>query len=353
MASILKHKDKWRAFIRVNGRKLSKVFDTKNEANRWIKQIEKEEFDQINSSGMTFSDLLEEYKEKESPKKRGVSEEIRRINALQKEVLASVPLIALNPEIIQNWVDTKKQQISKQTGRKLKTSSVARYLTIIKAACTYAVKTKRFAKSPAEGVECRVEEDSRERIATEEEIEALKVAAQWSEDEPPVKLSQRLIAAFIFCCFTGMRIGEVEKMERSWIHECSIKIPREATKTFHSRTVAVPNRAKAILDLVMGLNLGDRVFGLKEKQHDGLFRKIRNHAGLSAVYDSNGHEIHQALNFHDSRATFCTWAASPGHDGAPRLDVLALAKQTGHRNFKMLMKYYRKDPTDLLSRLNE
>lgn len=353
MASIVKFRDRWRAHVSVNGKRTSKVFDSKAEARLWAKAIESEDYSLISGAGMTFTDLLEEYKNKETPKKRGAAEETRRIKTLQKEMLGAMPLKALTSEILQSWVDSKKQQISQYTGRKLKTSSVARYLTIIKAVCTYAVKTKRLEYSPAIGVSCPVEEEDRERIATPDEIERLKISANWSEDEPPVTQSQRLIAAFIFCCFTGMRIGEVEKMERSWINGCSIKIPKEATKTFHSRTIAVPNRAKAILDLALALDLEPTVFGLRIKQHDGLFRKIRNDAGLGAVYDSEGHEVRQALNFHDSRATFCTWAASPGPDGAPRLDVLALAKQTGHRNFKMLMKYYRKDPTDLLSRLNE
>lgn len=352
MASVVKYKDKWRVFFFVGNSRKSKSFATKQEANAFIKNIESKEFAKSFSSGMTYGELLEEYKTKETPKKRGASEEIRRINALQKEMLASITLQALSTDVLQNWIDTKKKQISVQTGRKIKSSSVARYLTLIKATLTYAVKVKLLDSSPATDVHCQVEEDARERIATEEEIETLKYVVQWQENEPPINVSQRLIAAFIFACYTGMRIGEIEKLERSWVHENVIRIPKESTKTFHSRTVAVPNRAKEILDLVMGLNLGDRVFGLKEKQHDGLFRKIRNKAGLEAVYDSKGREVKQSLNFHDSRATFCTWAASPGADGAPRLDVLALAKQTGHRNLKMLMRYYRKDASQLLDRLN-
>lgn len=353
MASILRYKQtKWRAFVRVNGQKVAKVFETKTEAVEWAQAVEKRGKDPGRFLGETLSELLEVYAKNETPKKRGSAEEDRRIRALQKEPIASLTVAAITPEILQSWVDDKKQHVSIHTGRKLKTSSVARYLTILKAVFSYAVKTKRIESSPAALVNCPVEEEPRERIASEQEIEALKTAAQWSEDEVPTFLSQRLVAAFIFACYTGMRIGEIEKLERSWIIGNTIKIPKEATKTLHGRTIAVPDRAIKILQLVCSQEHHPGVFGIRKNQHDALFRKIRSAAGLDAVYDSEGREIVQSLHFHDSRATFCTWAASPGPDGAPRLDVLALAKQTGHKNLKMLMRYYRKDPTELLNRLN-
>ena len=355
MASITKYRSGWRAYVYVDDGRVAKTFRTKAEAMAWTKSVENGNAPggTYTSSGATFRDLLEKYEKTETPKKRGSAEESRRIAALMKEPIASISIHALTSDVLQNWIDTKKNQISPQTGRKLKTSSVARYLTIIKAVFTYAVKKKLLKESPAADVHCPIEEEARERIATEEEMDLLKTAVQWSEDEPPVLASQRIIAAFIFACYTGMRIGEIERIERSWIQGSSIKIPKEITKTYHSRTIAIPNRAMNILNQVLSLDLEPAIFGLRVKQHDALFRKIRNAAGLCAVYDSNGHEVKQGLNFHDSRATFCTWAASPGSDGAPRLDVLALAKQTGHKNLKMLMRYYRKDPTELLSRLND
>lgn len=79
---------------------------------------------------------------------------------------------------------------------------------------------------------------------------------------------------------------------------------------------------------------------------------MRDKAGLRDEYDSLGRLIRQGLTFHDGRATFCTWAASPGPDGAPRLDVLSLARQTGHKNLKMLMRYYRPSIESFADRLN-
>lgn len=48
-----------------------------------------------------------------------------------------------------------------------------------------------------------------------------------------------------------------------------------------------------------------------------------------------------------------TWAASPEpKTGAPRLDLLSLARQTGHKNLKMLQRYYRPKSEDIVKRLD-
>lgn len=354
MPSISKYNGKYRAFVSSKGKRISKVFNTKTEAILWVSTIERA-IRASNSfcSELPFADLAKRYADDVSVYKRGGKEEIRRLNELSKDdVLGDLPINKITRATIQSWVDNKKITVSPQTGRRLKTSSIARTLTLIKSVFNKAVEWQLLNQSPAEGVYCRVIEDHRERIASEEDIEKLKIAAQWDESEIPVTQSQRIIAAFIFACRTGMRIGEIEEMEKCWIHGRVVKIPREATKTFHGREVAVSNRAHAILKLVLKAGFKPKIFGLKIKQHDALFRKIRNAAGLDTKYDSRGYEIYQGLNFHDSRATFCTWAASPGPDGAPRLDTLALARQLGHRNLNMLLRYYRKSTEELLYRLD-
>ena len=354
MASILTIDGKWRAQINSRGVRRSRTFKTKAEATRWAKEFEEEFLAKgIPPSEITFDQLLTEYARKVTPHKRGASAELRRIIALSKEpTFQNLKLSDINKRILQEWIDDKIGSISHVSGRPLKSSTVARYFTVLKAIFNKAVEWEYIEKSPAIGVRCKVVEDHRERVATDEEIEKLKICALWNESEPPRRIMQRVIAAFVFACFTGMRIGEIVAMERSWISGCVINIPRESTKTFHGRSLAVPLRAQQILQQVFKLNLKPKIFGLEPQQHDAIFREIRNMAGLGPVFDSRGHCIKEGLNFHDSRATFCTWAASPGPDGAPRLDVMSLARQTGHRNLRFLMHYYRKRPEEMLDRLN-
>lgn len=354
MASLQKVNGKWRAQVNMQGVRRSRTFKTKAEAARWANEFEKELFSHGSPPvDITFEQLLTEYARKVTPHKRGASAEFRRIKAMLKEpAFQNIRLIDINKRLLQDWIDNKIGSISHISGRPLKSSTVARYFTVLKAIFNKAVDWEYIEKSPAIGVRCKVTEDHRERVASEEEIEKIKLVALWNESEPPRLITQRVAAAFVFACFTGMRIGEIVAMERSWIIGGVIHIPREATKTYHGRSLAVPLRAQRILQQVFKLNLKGRIFGLEPQQHDTIFRNIRNMAGLGPVYDSSGRCIKEGLNFHDSRATFCTWAASPGPDGAPRLDVMSLARQTGHRNLRFLMHYYRKRPEEMLDRLN-
>lgn len=354
MASFQKVKNGWRVYVCVGRNRRSRIFKTKAQAQAWAEQfITSSKQSGVKQCTKVFREVLEEYANKVTFMKRGCKEEFRRINNLKNDLsIAEIRICDFTPEDIENWLRRRIGAISPFTGRPVKSSTVARYYTIIKAVFNRAVAWKYIDASPCDVVMCPIKEDHRERVATEEEIERLKIAAQWSEDEIPYLYCQRVIAAFIFACFTGLRLGEIVELEESWIEGNTIHIPREATKTYHSRTIAVPDRALNILNLVLKANFRPNIFGLEKFQHDATFRRMRRYAGLDAIYDSKGNIVKEGLNFHDSRATFCTWAASPATDGAPRLDVLALARQLGHRNLKSLLPYYRKNPTEMVKRLN-
>lgn len=58
-----------------------------------------------------------------------------------------------------------------------------------------------------------------------------------------------------FSCQTGMRAGELLKIEYSWIGDNVLHVPAEATKTLSRRDVALSARAREILKLVMELSM--------------------------------------------------------------------------------------------------
>ena len=66
-----------------------------------------------------------------------------------------------------------------------------------------------------------------------------------------------------------------------------------------------------IINLVRELGDKPKLFGaLSDATRDALWRKIRDRAGLGPELDSAGRVIREGLNFHDSRATFATWAGA-------------------------------------------
>lgn len=74
-------------------------------------------------------------------------------------------------------------------------------------------------------------------------------------------------------------------------------------------------------------------FTVKSASLDTLFRKARDRIGI------------EGLHFHDSRAEALTRLAR-------KVDVLTLAKISGHADIRQLMTYYRETAEDIAARLS-
>lgn len=337
---------------RIDGNRHSKTFKTRKEAKEFALQIELNP--RQRSSVVTFAEVIKQYAKNETPKKKGAKWETFRLNRLAETSIAQNALDDLTPNLFQKYVDRRLKEPA-PTGGTIATSTVIRELSTISCVLSYARKLDLLENNPLEGVKWPQAPEHRERVASEEEQEAIILAAGWDGKTPPLNSTQLTALAFILSCRTGMRAGEILAIEKSWIDGNVIHLPAPATKTNSRRDVALSSDAKRLLDLVIQSKNDDspRVFSrLSDTRRDALWRKLRDRAGLNEIRDSAGNVIIESLNFHDGRATFATWAASPDpKTGAPRLDVLALARQTGHKNIKMLMKYYRASAEDIAKRL--
>ncbi|GAB1824945.1 tyrosine-type recombinase/integrase [Turicimonas sp. TL08] len=332
----------------------SKNFKTRKEAKEFSLTIGIAPKDK--ASSITFGALLADYRDKETIKKRGARTETLRLNRLMTYPIAKVLLSDLTTKHFQKLVEERLASPA-PTGGTISPATVIREFTSIAAALNYAVKKGFLEKNPAKGVELPKPPEHRERVASEEEQQAIIISSGWDGISPPVNTTQLVGLAFIFSCRTGMRSGEILSIEFSWIEDRVIHLPKEATKTASKRDVALSSDALRLLNLAIEAkqDKSAKIFGgvLNEHNRDVLFRKIRDRAGLSPVFDSEGRLLKEGLNFHDGRATFATWAASPDpKTGAPRLDVLALARQTGHKNLKMLQRYYRESAKNIAKRLD-
>ncbi len=325
--------------------KRQKNFKTRTEAKKYASALELAP--KKRSSEILVSSLLEEYKQKVTPKKASARGETFRIDAFKRRSFAQKTLNQISREDIQAFVDERAKEVTPGT--------VIREMAMLSAVFSYGVKIGLLSTSPCVGVEKPKAPEHRERVASDEEIKLLIESVQWDGKSVPASLSQVVVLAFLIACRTGMRAGEILALEDAWIDGRVIHLPAEATKTRSKRDVALSKEALRLINLARDMGERPRYFGrLKSDVRDTLWRRIRDAAGLGPVVDSRGRVIKEGLNFHDSRATFATWAASPNpKTGAPRLDVLALARQTGHKDLKMLQRYYRATAADIAKLLDD
>ena len=322
-------------------RKHQKSFRTKADAKLFLAQISLAPEEKRKT--ITVRELFTKYRDEVSSTKRGGHWEELRINLWLREPWADKAVVNLKAEDIQRHL----------AERKISDATIRRELTLMSSIFNDAIRKELADANPVRKVVKPKEPEHRERIASKEDKRALMAAAGWDGESVPIDTSQLTVAAFLLGCATGMRSGEILRLEEAWIDGRVIHLPREATKTDSRRDVALSREALRILDLVRRVGNKPQLFGMSDQVRDQVWRRVRDRAGLGPKLDSAGRVIEEGLNFHDSRATFATWAASPDpRTGAPRLDVLALARQTGHRNLKMLQRYYRTPASEIAGRLD-
>lgn len=128
-----------------------------------------------------------------------------------------------------------------------------------------------------------------------------------------------------------MRAGEIVGLswERIDLERRVAHLPM--TKGGVARDVPLSSEA---VRLLRALPRMEPVFGLSSSQLDALWRKIKGKARVDG------------LTFHDGRA----WALTKL---ARKVDVLTLAKISGHRDLSILMNtYYRETAEDIARRLD-
>jgi integrase len=103
------------------------------------------------------------------------------------------------------------------------------------------------------------------------------------------------------------------------------------TKNGYARDVPLSKTARAIIEEMRGVD-PVKVFTISSAVLDATFRKARFRAGLSG------------FTFHDARATAITRMSK-------KVDILTLARVSGHRDLKQLQVYYRESASDIAARL--
>jgi integrase len=318
MATIRKKGNlQWHVQIRKKGfEPVTKTFNTRTNAQLWAKSVESEMgrglyVSREEAERTTLSDALLRYKNEVSPKKKGYAQEVVRINRWLKEPLATRSLASLRSTDFAKLMDERLKEISPATLHR-DFSIISHVFTICNKKWGIAV-----ANPLSNIIKPSINNGRKRRLEGDEESRLL--AALFNSKNHWM----RPIAEFAI--ETAMRQGELLKL--TWKDVSAISIHLPDTKNGMSRDVPLSKRAKAILD-TLPRSINGSVFQITQPTIAQAFPRACKRAGI------------EGLTFHDLRheATSRLAQKLPMHD---------LMKVTGHKDTKMLARYYHPKMEDL------
>jgi integrase len=334
MASITKRGMRWRVRVRKHHEDISATFRTKAEAMAWAAQQEVDA-----TAGKlgklpdhSFGELLERYRDTVSVHKDGKRWEALRLTRLVRDdPLAQIRLTDIKPAHLADWRDRRLREVSVGT--------VLREWNLLSAACTRAVKEWGWLRvNPFSGVKRPAEPPARTRRISQDEIERLIQASGYGTGGPLLTSSSRVGAAILLAIETALRAGELCALRWADIDVETRVLQVRATapgarKTGQARAVPLSSAALAVLDRLRGIDAVS-VLELKPASLDALFRRIRDKAMVTGAH------------FHDTRAEALTRLSK-------RLDVMQLARVSGHKDIQLLFRVYYRETAEDMARLLE
>jgi integrase len=333
MATFTKRGKKIRAQVCRNGHRESATFLSKAEAVAWAGRTEAAVIGGERGGAipdLTFGDLLDRYKLEESPKKKGARWEAIRIAAVARDPIALVKLKDLDSRAVAGWRDRRLKTVTAGT--------VVREWTLLSTACGTAVgewhwlRVNPFTRSA--GAKRPVKPTHRTRLATEAEL-ALIQAAVATPQQATVMLAARwgLETAMRSGEILGLTPGQVD-VDRRVAHLVDTWASREdnggqftSIKNGAGRDVPLSPEAIRIWQ-----ETGCAGFDLSPEVRDVTWRNLCKKAGV------------KGLHFHDLRHTAVTRLAK-------KLQVMDLARMTGHKNLNQLLAYYNESAADIALKL--
>lgn len=329
MAYFRKMGKKWRAEVVRHGVRKSASFDTKAEATAWAAEEEAAIIQDKRARWprKTLADAILRYREGVSSQKRGARAEGLRFDALERDFpeLATKLLIDITTDDWATWRDKRLKTVTP--------GAVRRDVNLFRNLFALARDDwKWIPESPFKGFKVPSDNAPRDRRVRPAEVKAICRWLGYRTGQVEGK-QQQVALAFLLALRTAMRAGELLSLcdERVDLERRVARVPHK-TQHLTGRLRDVPLTKHAVRLLRPRMGRGN-VFDLTADSLDALFRKARNALML------------QDLHFHDSRAEALTRLAR-------RVDVLTLARISGHKDLRMLNEvYYRESAEDIAARL--
>ncbi|NIF90028.1 site-specific integrase [Burkholderia sp. Cy-637] len=364
----------WEAQVRRRGYPAqSKTFNTKAEAEAWANMIESEMsrgiwISRSEAEATTLFEALKRYEEEVSLLKKGAAQESSIIKTCQAVDLAKRPLATVRSADIaklrDEWLKNYKpatvlrrlavlSHVFSIARKEWGMESLSNPVELVRKPQPNNARTRRIAAGDALTVAPSGEEPESERGAQDGELERVARAS-----------GSALLPLIIWLAVeTAMRRGEIVSL--LWMHvdlnRCVVHLP--STKNGNARDVPLSSRAIGVLQVLKnsydakdnstenGESDTDRVFEMRSDAVTRAFERAVARARKIYVDECRAAKLKPDakfltdLRFHDLRHEATSRLASifPMHE---------LTKITGHKDPRMLMRYYHPRAEDLAKKLS-
>jgi integrase len=334
MATFRKRAGRWQARVSNIGQStVSKTFDTKTDAERWARSLQRDidlgDYKPATLVVMAVNELVLIYLDKVVPRLRGAHTERYRLATISR-MLGPINLAALTSTDIAKFRDRRLKEVSPST--------VVRELQSLSAMLNYARREMTLQVSnPVDLVRKPTPNRARDRrLHPDEEAQLLLVLTsgghepngQWRRGtrnpwiRPIVELALE----------TAMRRSELLTLDWANIDLVNRTVLLHMTKNGDPRTVPLSSKAVRILDTLPSEKSGP-VFPTSASALKHSWERACITAGI------------KDLHFHDLR-----------HEATSRIalrlpNLIELASVTGHKDVRMLGRYYHPRASELAKKL--
>ena len=330
MSSIYKVPSGWRAQVARGGQRMTRVFQTKAAAEKWAIQQERALIDGVADlwPRKTVLQALDRYAEEVSPSKRSGAAEALRLLAFARDypALARKPFHEFSPSDVAAWCADRLKKVSP--------ASVQRDFNLLRNVWSFGVKQWKWCPSnPWSDVKAPGNNPARNRLLGWREIRRFVRRCGFRTGVRPESAQEIVAWAFLVALRTAMRAGELLSLSGQ-----SVDLQRRVVTLAQHKTVHLVGKREVPLTpagvrLLRVLWRDGPLLPITGPMLDALFRKLRDQVLMADAH------------FHDSRATALTHLSR-------RVDVMVLARISGHQDLNLLLStYYRETAEQISARL--
>lgn len=330
MASIQKTASGWRVQIQRRGVRLSRTFATKAAASAWALQQERGiiDGDAMRWPRQTVAQVLDRYEREVTSKKRSAAAEVKRLMAFRRHypALAAKQFSEVTAADVAAYRDSRLQTVTP--------GSVQRDINTLRHVWSFAIREWRLAaENPFSRIQMPGQNPPRDRLIGWAEVRRFLRRCGYRTGCAPHTGVHLVGWAFLLSLRTALRAGEVLSLSGETVDLERRVVTLHQHKTLElvgKRQVPLTPQAVRLLKVVWRPG---QLLPINPRTLDAMFRKLRDQVLL------------ENLHFHDARATALTHLAR-------RVDVMTLARISGHKDLNLLLStYYRETAQQISARL--